>query len=80
VFAVAWSTRLKPRLPELLGNYAPAYSAAAARAAAKAGIQRHVVLQQDDLVVRATSHLNSHVGIAYLRSQLPEGVSVDALR
>ena len=80
VFAVAWSTRLKPRLAELLGSSAAAYSAAAARATAQRGIQRRIVLQEEDLVVDATSHLNSFVGIAYLRSQLPNGVSVDALR
>ncbi len=80
VFAVAWSTRFKPKLAPLLGEHALGYAAAASAASNRAGIQRRVVLQHDDLVVNATSHLNAHVGIAYLRSLVPEGVHVNELR
>ena len=80
VFAVAWSTRFKPKLLPLLGEHAAGYAAAASAAMSKAGIQRRIVLEHDDLVVHASAHLNAHIGIAYLRSLVPEGVRVDDLR
>jgi hypothetical protein len=80
VFAVSWSTRLKPRLAPLLGQYATSYASAAGAAAGRRGIQRKVVLQEGDLVVHATAHLNAYVGTAYLRSLVPDGVSADVLR
>lgn len=80
VFAVAWSTRFKPKLTPLLGVHSLSYAAAASAASNRAGIQRRIVLQRDDLVVHATSHLNAYVGVAYLQSLVPEGVRVDELR
>jgi len=80
VFAVSWSTRLKPRLEALLGAHAPRYAAAARQSLAAPGIRRNVTLASDDLVVQASVHLNAHVGLAYLRSRVPEGVNIDELR
>lgn len=80
VFAVAWSTRLKPRLDALLGAHAARYAAAASAAMATPGIRHGVTLAGDDLVVQANAHLNAHSGVAYLRSLVPEGVRVDELR
>jgi hypothetical protein len=80
VFAVSWSTRLKPRLESLLGAHAPRYAAAARQSLATPGIRRNVMLASDDLVVQASAHLNAHVGLAYLRSRVPEGVRIDDLR
>lgn len=80
VFAVAWSTRFKPDLMSLLGRHAASYAAAASDAMKVPGIKRSVVLQRDDLVVQASSHLNSFVGKAYLRSMVPTGVNIDELR
>ena len=80
VFAVAWSTRLKPRLDTLLGTHATRYASVASAAMATPGIRHGVVLASDDLVVQASAHLNAHVGLAYLRSLVPEGVRVDELR
>ena len=80
VFAVAWSTRLKPRLETLLGAHATRYASAARAAMATPGIRHGVVLASDDLVVQASAHLNAHVGLAYLRSLVPEGVRIDELR
>jgi hypothetical protein len=37
-------------------------------------------VQQGDLVVESNAHLNAHVGRAYLRSLLPTGVAIDAIR
>lgn len=80
VFAVAWSTRLKPRLEGLLGAHAQRYAAAASAAMTTPGIRHGVSLSSDDLVVQAGAHLNAHVGLAYLRSRVPEGVRLDELR
>jgi hypothetical protein len=79
VFAVAWSTRLKPRLDALLGAQAGRYAAAASAAMATPGVRHGVSLSSGDLVVQASAHLNAHVGIAYLRSLVPEGVRIDEL-
>ncbi|MEO8310601.1 MAG: DUF2844 domain-containing protein [Caldimonas sp.] len=80
VFAVAWSTRLKPDLASLLGAHAGTYAAAATEVLRQPGIRRHVELRRGDLVVHATAHLNAHVGRAWLQSLVPQGVGVDALR
>ena len=80
VFAISWHTRFKPDLDALLGAHAPAYAVAARRAMVAPGIRRHVVLQEGDLVVDATAHLNAFVGRAYLRSMLPAGMPLDAIR
>ena len=80
VFAVAWNTRLKPDLAALLGAHAEAYGKAARRAMASPGIRRQVVLEEGDLVVHATSHLNAFTGRAWLKSMLPAGVPPDAIR
>ncbi len=80
VFAVAWSTRLKPDLEALFGAHAPAYAAAASEALRVPGIRRHIELRRGDLVVRSTVHLNAYVGKAWLQSLVPQGVGVDALR
>ena len=80
VFAVRWSTRLKPDLSHLLGTEFPAYAAAATDALRRPGIQRRVRLERGDLVVESTAHLNAFVGRAYLRSRLPKGIDADQLR
>lgn len=73
VFAVAWNTRFKPRLTELLGAYHAPYAAAASQALKRPGIRRQAVLKSDDLVVRSTSHLNVFSGRAYVPSLAPAG-------
>ena len=80
VFAIAWSTRLKPNLETLLGPHATSYAAAASEALRAPGIRRHAELRRGDLVVQSTVHLNSFVGKAWLQSMVPPGVGVDALR
>lgn len=81
VYAVAWNTRFKPRLDQLLGVHFPAYAEAGRRAMQqRPGIVHHAVLRQDDLVVEAAAHLTAHVGRAYLRSLLPVGEPLDAIR
>jgi hypothetical protein len=80
VFAVAWSTRFKPDLEALLGTHAGTYAAAASDAMRTPGIRRRIELARGDLVVRSSAHLNAYVGTAWLRSLVPRGVDVDALR
>lgn len=81
VFAVAWRTRVKPDLGALLGTHFAGYAAAASEAAsAQPGIKRGFAFDQGDLVVRESAHLNAFSGLAYLRSQVPEGVDTNALR
>jgi hypothetical protein len=79
VFAVTWSTHFRPDLETLFGAHAASYTAAAAEAMKSPGIKRQVHLQRDDLVVRASAHLNVFMGRAHVRSLVPAGVDVDAL-
>jgi len=81
VFAVAWNTRTKPRLDELLGAHFENYADAARQAQQQRPGARHsVAIRQGDLVVEATAHANAFVGRAYLRSLLPAGQPADAWR
>jgi hypothetical protein len=80
VFAVSWSTRLKPRLDALLGAQSDRYAAAARRALLVPGARHALSFDEGDLVVHATTRLNSNVGTAYLRSLVPAGLSIDAIR
>jgi hypothetical protein len=82
VYAVAWNTRAKPRLDQLLGTHFVTYAEAGRRAMRlRAGVMHNAVVQQGDLVVESSAHLNAHVGRAYLRSLLPSGtVAANAIR
>jgi hypothetical protein len=81
IYAVAWSTRTKPRLDELLGAHFGAYALAARDAQRqRPGPQHSLRVQQGDLVVEAVAHGNAHVGRAWLRSRLPAGETIDAQR
>jgi hypothetical protein len=82
VYAVAWNTRAKPRLDQLLGTHFVTYAEAGRRAMQlRAGVMHNAVVQQGDLVVESSAHLNAHVGRAYLRSLLPGGTAAaDAIR
>jgi hypothetical protein len=80
VFAITWNTRFKPRLDGLLGQFASTYATAAGRAARSPGIRHGLAVNEGDLVVNATAHLNAHTGIAYLHSLVPADVRIDELR
>jgi hypothetical protein len=81
VFAVAWNTRYKPRLDLLLGLNFSAYAKAGRRAMRlRPGVIHNAVVQEGDLVVESTAHLQAFVGRAYLRSLLPAGSRPDAFR
>jgi hypothetical protein len=81
VYAVAWNTRSKPRLDLLLGTHFANFEAGGREAMRlRPGVMHSAAVQRGDLVVEASAHLNAHVGRAYLRSRLPSGVPLDALR
>jgi len=80
VVAVAWNTRYKPRLDQLLGAHFGTYEEASMAASNGKGIVRRATVQRGDLVVESSSHLGNYRGLAYLRSGLPSGVVVDAAR
>jgi hypothetical protein len=79
VYAVAWSTRLKPDFTQLLGRYATDFDAGTA-ALRTPGIKRSAVVDQGDLVVQSAGRLGSFVGKAWLKSQMPAGASANAIR
>jgi hypothetical protein len=81
VYAVSWNTRAKPRLDQLLGAHFPAYAEGGRLAMQRrAGVQHQAVIEQGDLVVESSAHLNAHIGRAYLRSLLPSQGARDAIR
>jgi hypothetical protein len=81
VYAVAWNTRSKPRLDQLLGAHFAAYAQGGRLAMSqRAGVHHHAVVEQGDLVVESSAHLNAHVGRAWLRSLLPTATARDAIR
>jgi hypothetical protein len=80
VYAVAWSTRIKPNFAQLLGAHATAFDAGVASAARQPGLKRNVTVDQGDLVVISSGRPGAFVGQAWLKSQLPAGASVDAIR
>lgn len=81
VVAIAWNTRYKPRLDQLLGSHFGVYAAAARDASPTGrGMVRRATVQRGELVVESSSYLGSYQGRAYLQSRLPYGVSIDAAR
>jgi hypothetical protein len=80
VFAVAWSTRLKPDFSQLLGRHESEFDAGLAATVRPPGLGRALDIQRGDLVVHSGGRLGAFVGKAWLTSQLPAGVSPDAVR
>lgn len=79
VFAVAWSTRLKPDFAQMLGRYVTDFDAAN-EAPRAPGIARSAIVDRGDLVVHSAGRLNAFVGKAWIKSQVPAGASPDAIR
>jgi hypothetical protein len=80
VYAVAWSTRLKPDFAQMLGRYAVEFDAGVADKARAQGLKRSATIDHDDLVVQSGGRLNAFVGRAWLKSQLPPDVNPDEIR
>ena len=80
VYAVAWSTRIKPDFAQLLGQHAGTFDAGVASAASAPGLKRSVTVDQGDVVVVSSGRPGAFVGRAWLKSELPDRVRTDALR
>jgi hypothetical protein len=76
VFAVSWQG-FAPDLQQLLGEHFNDYMAAASQVLRRG---RGVHVETGDLVLDSGGHMRYVVGRAFLRSQLPSGVSSDELR
>jgi hypothetical protein len=77
VFAVAWNGPYMPNLRQALGRYFDSYVAAAKLNHAD---QRHLQINQPDLVVQARGHMRAFSGRAYLPTALPSGFNLGDLQ
>lgn len=80
VYAVAWSTRLKPDFTQMLGRHAADFDAGVSAQSQKPGLQRSAAVDRGDLVVHSAGRPGAFVGRAWLKSQLPLGTRSDAVR
>jgi len=80
VYAVAWSTRLKPDFAQLLGRHSAEFDAGVSADLRSPGIKRSAFVDRDDLVVNSAGRLGAFVGRAWLKSQVPVGTRSDAIR
>lgn len=76
VFAVTWSGPTMPDLRQLLGPHFSSYVVATDN---QRHGHAHRSIRADDLVVRSAGHMRAFSGVAYLRSLIPDGVSIDDL-
>jgi hypothetical protein len=77
VFGVSWQG-FAPDLQQLLGEHFEEYVQAVSRQRGRRG--RGTYIDTGDLVVETGGHMRFVVGRAWLRSQLPQGVSADAVQ
>lgn len=80
VYAVAWSTRLKPDFAQLLGRHAAEFDAGVSAELQTPGLKRSAVVDRGDLVVHSAGRPGAFVGRAWLKSQVPAGTRSDAIR
>jgi hypothetical protein len=76
VFAISWQG-FPPDLHQLLGEHFDEYMAAASQVSHRG---RGAHIETGDLVFDAGGHMRYVAGRAFLRSQLPSGVSSDDIR
>ncbi len=77
VFAVSWRGPTLPDLSQLLGsNFAEFQN----NVQHKAGHRKFAVVRTGDLVVESSGHMRAFYGRAYLKSQLPAGVAIEAVQ
>ncbi len=75
VYAVAWSTRVKPNFAQLFGRYAADFNAGAADALRTPGIKRKSSSTMATLLCTRPAGRGAFVGKAWLKSQVPAGSS-----
>jgi hypothetical protein len=80
VYAVAWSTRLKPDFAQMLGGHAAEFDAGVAAGPRAPGLRRRAVVDRGDLVVESAGRPGAFVGRAWLKSLVPAGTPTDAIR
>lgn len=78
VFGVAWQGPYLPDLRQLLGEHFDDYVQAAENPARVRSRMMH--LEAGDMVFESGGHMRFFVGRAYLRSELPDGISADDVR
>jgi hypothetical protein len=77
VFAVAWQGPVMPDLEQLFGVHFQSYrDELQGRRPGRAPVR----IDRADLVVESGGHMHAFRGRAYLRQQLPAGVSIDEIR
>ena len=77
VFAVAWNGPFMPNLRQALGRYFDSYVAAAKLNHVN---QKHLQINQPDLVVQSRGHMRAFSGRAYLPTALPSGFNLGDLQ
>jgi Protein of unknown function (DUF2844) len=73
VFALSWQGPFMPDLRQLLGEYFPQYSAAAA---ATPGSHRSLRVNQPGLVVQSSGRMRAFSGRAWIPGMLPQNFAV----
>jgi hypothetical protein len=76
VFGVAWNGPVVPNLRQVLGQYFVPFTQAAKTL--QSG-HSHLLIQQANLVVRASGHMRAFRGNAYVPSMLPQGVTTNEI-
>lgn len=80
VFAVTWTSRLKPDLAGLLGQHFVAYAQARPQPRNLQAARQPSLVQAADLVVRESGRGQAHAGMAYVPTLTPRGFDVAQLR
>ncbi len=78
VFGVAWQGPSTPDLRQLLGSHFDEFVQAVQSSASRRARGRHV--ETGDLVFDSGGHMRFIVGRAFLRSKIPAGADVNAIR
>ncbi len=80
VFAVTWTSRLKPDLAGLLGQHYTAYVQARPQPRTLHAARQPSLVQIPDLVVHESGRGQAHAGMAYVPTLTPRGFDVAQLR
>ena len=81
VFAVSWSGRRSPDLPALFGTYFEQYKEASAKRDKKrSSLRGFTHVETPELIVETGGQMGAIWGKAYLPSQLPPGMTREAIQ
>ena len=78
VFGVAWQGPFLPDMKQILGTYFNRYEQVGIAKPRRA--QGPLIIQDPELVLESTGHMQSYRGRAYVPTMVPQGVSPDAIR